>query len=77
MSLSLRHNGERLEERIRIQRNAVDAAFHHETRELRIVAWSLTADADFPTRTPGSPDNLRHHVLHGRITLIEEGSDQL
>ena len=42
---------------IGIQRDAIDAAFHQETGEFRVIAGRLTTDADLAPRCLGLPNH--------------------
>ena len=56
--LRCQHRGGRGEHTIRIERETVDALLHQELREFRIVAGSLSADADLSARPLRRLDRL-------------------
>src|SRR5437899_2295352 len=74
LSLSLRfsHDLFRLYEAIRIYRNGIDAAFHEERGEVRIITRRLAADADFAIPFVGRVNDFAHRVFHRFVPLVEQ-----
>jgi hypothetical protein len=51
--------------------------FDQELCEFRIIAGRLATDADLATLCARDADDLRDHLFHGRIPLIENRRDDL
>ena len=67
----------RLEQRIGIQREAVDPLGHEKPRELRVIAGRLAADADLPAGCVCRANHLGDRPLDGVIALVEQVRDEL
>src|SRR5688500_20407747 len=65
----------RLDDRIGIERQAVDALVDEPAREIRVVGRALAADADVPAGIPAGLDRHRQQRLDRRVTLVEERGD--
>src|SRR5205823_14290827 len=74
LSFSLRfsHDLFRLDETIGIYRNGIDAAFHEERGEVRIITRRLAADANFAVDLVGRANDLAHNVFNRFIPLVEQ-----
>src|SRR5262245_49657756 len=67
----------RLNDRVGIERDRVDAFLNEELSELRIIRRSLAADADLLSIPDRGFDRECDHLLDRTVTLVEQVSDHL
>src|SRR5579883_3484259 len=71
-SLGLGHDAPHLQHGIRIQTDRIDSILYEEARELRVITWRLTADADLPALCFRRPNDCCDQSLNGFVPLIEQ-----
>src|SRR5690606_18405258 len=65
----------RLNDRVRIQRHALDALLEQPLGEIRVVRRPLAADTDVLAAAQADLYRHREQLLHGLVPLVEERRD--